>query len=73
MQAAYDNETVFNPDRGLAVWMAPVGHTFAHSSQAVQREKSMVGNPNDGCTSNGLASVRIPVFRLVEIILSICV
>ena len=64
MHAAYDNESVFRPGAGVAVWIAPVGHDRAHSSHAVQRLKSMTGNPNDACPPNGFASVRTPVFRL---------
>jgi hypothetical protein len=44
--------------------MAPVGHARAHWSHATQRLKSMTGNPNAGCVSNGRASVSTPVFRL---------
>src|SRR5438045_428659 len=45
--------------------MAPVGQARTQSSHAVQRLKSMTGNPNDARVPNGLASVRTPVFRLV--------
>ena len=47
MHAAYDSESVFRPAAGVADWIAPVGHDRAQSSQAVQRLKSMTGNPND--------------------------
>src|SRR5712691_2285080 len=71
MHAAYDNESVFLPSAGVEVWIAPVGHDRAHSSHAVQRLKSMTGNPNDGRTPNGSASVSTPVFRLFAMIRSI--
>ena len=47
MQAAYDKVTIFRSAPAGAVWMAPVGHARAHSSQAVHRLKSITGNPND--------------------------
>jgi len=71
MHAAYERATVLRPGPESAVWMAPVGHERAHSSHATQRLKSILGNPKEGCTSNGRASVRTPVFRLFEMIRNI--
>src|SRR6186713_1474502 len=51
--------------------MAPVGHARAHSSQSVQRGKSMTGNPKEGRTSNGRDSVMTPVLMLSTMILNI--
>ena len=67
MQAAYDNVSVFRPGSAVAAWIAPVGHTRAHSSHDVQRLKSMTGKPKDGWTPKGFASVSTPVLRLLEI------
>ena len=64
MHDAYDRVTVLRPGPDSAVWMAPVGHDWAHSSHATQRLKSIVGKPKEGCISNGRASVSTPVFRL---------
>ena len=64
MHEAYDNDSVFRPGAGVVDWMAPVGHDRTHSSHAVQRVKSMTGNPNDGCVPKGFLSVRTPVVRL---------
>ena len=65
MHDAYDNDNVFRPEPGVSAWIAPVGHTRAHSSHAVQRLKSMTGNPNDACVPKGFVSVTTPVFRLL--------
>ena len=55
MQAAYDKVTIFRSAPADIVWMAPVGHARAHSSQAVHRLKSITGNPNDAGTPSGSA------------------
>src|SRR5512134_3028810 len=51
--------------------MAAVGHARAHSSQSVQRGKSITGNPNGGLRSNGRGSVMTPVLMLSTMILNI--
>src|SRR5882672_500638 len=64
MHEAYDSESVFRPGSDATASIAPVGHDRAHWSQAVQRLKSISGNPNDACAPNGFTSVTTPVFRL---------
>src|SRR5471032_1686743 len=71
MHAAYDSESVFRPGEGVAVWIAPVGHDRTHSSQAVQRLKSMTGNPNDACPPKGSVSVSTPICRLFRMMRNI--
>src|SRR5712691_9376318 len=70
MHEAYDSESVFRPGSDATASIAPVGHDCAHWSQAVQRLKSISGNPNDACAPNGIASVRTPVFRFLARMLS---
>ena len=70
MQAAYDNDSVFQSGAGVADWIAPVGHDRTQSSQAVQRRKSITGKPNDARPPNGLVSVSTPVLRLFVMVLN---
>src|SRR5688500_18155627 len=71
MQAAYDKATIFRSAPADTVWMAPVGHTRAHSSQAVHRLKSITGNPNEAGAPSASRSVRAAVLRLLMRIPSI--
>ena|SRR5438132_10841408 len=73
MHDAYDKDNVFRPESCVSVWIAPDGHTRAHSPHAVQRMKSMIGNPNDTCVPKGFVSVTTPVFRLLARIVNILV
>jgi hypothetical protein len=64
MHAAYDSESVLVSGAGAVTRIAPVGQELAQASQAVQRLKSMTGNPNDAREPKGFASVKTPVLKL---------
>ena len=55
IQAAYESDSSATFASWPVAWIAPVGHADAQARQAVQRLKSMTGNPNGAALPNGSA------------------